>query len=56
MFHFINSLMYERVFGGSPSASPRHRPLTLEQNACSRPQGMRSAPAGCGTRQLPNRT
>lgn len=41
---------------GSPSASPRHRPLTLEQNACSRPQEMCSAPARCGTRQLPNRT
>ena len=44
------------MFGGLPSASPRHRPLTLEQNACSRPQETRSDPAGCGTRQLPNRT
>jgi len=41
---------------GSPSASPRHHPLTHEQNACSRPQGMCCVLARCGTRQLPNRT
>ena len=42
--------------GGLPSASPRHRPWTREQNVDFRRREKRCDPAGCETRQWPTRT